>query len=114
MVLYLTRVSFFARGAKNDTPTMNIIGNGGATMQLISINIGRTQAIQGAKASGTTGIYKLPVDTAQITAEGLTGDAICDRENHGGVDQAVYVYGTPDYAWWSAELGRALAPGTFG
>jgi MOSC domain-containing protein YiiM len=83
-------------------------------MQLISINIGRTQAIQGAKSSGTTGIYKLPVGSAQITAEGLTGDAICDRENHGGVDQAVYIYGTPDYAWWSAELGREVAPGTFG
>ena len=99
---------------ENDTPTMNTFNNGEATMQLISINIGRTQAIQGAKASGTTGIYKLPVEAAQITAEGLADDAICDRENHGGVDQAVYVYGTPDYAWWSAELGRALAPGTFG
>src|SRR6266545_2215364 len=84
------------------------------TMQLISINIGRVQPIQRAKSSGTTGIYKLPVGAAQITAEGLSDDAICDRENHGGVDQAVYVYGTPDYAWWSTELGRALAPGTFG
>jgi len=37
-------------------------------MQLISINIGRTQAIQGAKVSRTTGIYKQPVGTAQITA----------------------------------------------
>jgi MOSC domain-containing protein YiiM len=83
-------------------------------MQLISINIGRTQAIQGAKVSRTTGIYKQPVGTAQITAEGLIDDAICDRENHGGVDQAVYVYGMPDYAWWSAELRRVLAPGTFG
>ena len=83
-------------------------------MQLISINIGRAQPIQRAKSSGTTGIYKLPVGAAQITAEGLSDDAICDRENHGGVDQAVYVYGTPDYAWWSAELGRVLAPGTFG
>jgi MOSC domain-containing protein YiiM len=83
-------------------------------MQLVSINIGRVQAIQGAKASGVTGIYKLPVDAAQIMALGLADDAICDRENHGGVDQAVYVYGTADYDWWSAELGHALAPGTFG
>src|SRR5215208_4994589 len=83
-------------------------------MRLLSINIGHKRAIQGAKASGTTGIYKLPVDTAQITAEGLRDDAICDRENHGGVDQAVYVYGTPDYAWWSEELCRELSPGTFG
>jgi MOSC domain-containing protein YiiM len=26
----------------------------------------------------------------------------------------VYVYGTGDYAWWSNELERELAPGTFG
>jgi MOSC domain-containing protein YiiM len=45
---------------------------------------------------------------------GLRGDAICDTENHGGVDQAVYIYGAPDYAWWSQELGRELMPGTFG
>src|SRR5258706_8337805 len=52
-----------------------------STMQLISINIGRVQPIQRAKSSGTTGIYKLPVGAAQITAEGLSDDAICDREN---------------------------------
>jgi MOSC domain-containing protein YiiM len=26
----------------------------------------------------------------------------------------VYIYGGADYAWWSVELGRELAPGTFG
>jgi MOSC domain-containing protein YiiM len=30
------------------------------------------------------------------------------------VDQALYVYGGADYAWWSKEIGRELAPGTFG
>ena len=49
-----------------------------------------------------------------ITSLGLPGDAICDVENHGGVDQAIYVYGAPDYAWWSAELGSEVEPGTFG
>ena len=84
-------------------------------MQLISINIGQARVIRKAKASGTTGIYKSPVDLpVEITALGLAGDVICDSANHGGVDQAVYVYGTTDYAWWSAELGRDLAPGTFG
>ncbi len=68
-----------------------------------------------AKASGRTGIYKLPVDgPVRITAAGLPDDTICDIENHGGPDQAVYVYGAPDYAWWSDELGQELAPGTFG
>ena len=83
-------------------------------MQVISVNIGRSQAIK-AKASGYTGIYKLPSDgPVQVTSYGLVGDVICDTENHGGVDQAVYVYGTPDYAWWSETLGKELAPGTFG
>jgi MOSC domain-containing protein YiiM len=84
-------------------------------MQLISVNIGQARHIQNAKASGKTGIYKLPVsEPVQITANGLPGDAICDVENHGGVDQAVYIFGAPDYAWWSESLGRELSPGTFG
>ncbi len=84
-------------------------------MQLFSVNIGRGQPIQNAKASGKSGIYKLPVSApVRVTSSGLTGDTICDTENHGGVDQAVYVYGTPDYEWWSGVLGRELSPGTFG
>jgi MOSC domain-containing protein YiiM len=84
-------------------------------MQLISINIGQARAIRNGKASGTTGIYKSPVDIpVEITTLGLASDVVCDSDNHGGVDQAVYVYGTTDYAWWSAELARDLAPGTFG
>jgi MOSC domain-containing protein YiiM len=84
-------------------------------MELISVNIGREQAIQNAKASGVTGIYKLPITTSvQITSSGIPDDAVCDKKHHGGLDQAVYVYGAPDYAWWSNALGRELAPGTFG
>lgn len=84
-------------------------------MQLVSVNVGKEQAILYAKESGVTGIYKMPVtEPVAITYDGLASDTICDTENHGGVDQAVYVYGTPDYAWWSDKLGRELAPGTFG
>ena len=45
---------------------------------------------------------------------GLESDTICDTENHGGVDQAVYVYGVPDYDWWAEALAKPLQPGTFG
>jgi len=84
-------------------------------MQLISVNIGQERSIQKAKASGVTGIYKRPVNgPVQITHNGLSGDVICDVENHGGMDQAIYVYGAADYTWWSQALGRELAPGTFG
>jgi MOSC domain-containing protein YiiM len=82
-------------------------------MQLISVNVGKAQPID-AK-SGMTGIYKLPQNQpVQIGRLGLEGDAIVDVENHGGVDQAVYVFGTPDYEWWSRALKHDLAPGTFG
>lgn len=84
-------------------------------MQLISLNLGHERAMRNGKASGKTGIYKLPTNQAvQITTEGLGGDVICDTENHGGADQAIYVFGIPDYEWWSGQLGRELEPGTFG
>ena len=84
-------------------------------MQLISVNIGQERAQQSGKQQETTGIYKLPTQEAvQITSLGLQGDFICDTHNHGGPDQAVYVYGLPDYDWWSKELGREMTPGIFG
>ncbi len=83
-------------------------------MKLASVNVGTVQTIEGVKA-GETGIYKLPVEgPVRITREGLAGDAICDRENHGGTDQAVYVYSQLDYEWWSEFLGCQCGPGTFG
>ncbi len=86
-----------------------------AEMRLISVNIGQVRPIEHAKPSGKTGIYKLPAaEPVQIGPLGLTGDAICDTKHHGGVDQAVYIYSAPDYAWWSQTLGLELAPGTFG
>ncbi|HVM72281.1 MAG TPA: MOSC domain-containing protein [Anaerolineales bacterium] len=84
-------------------------------MQLISVNIGRERSLPGAKLSGGTGIYKLPVEMpVRVTSGGLPGDVICDTKHHGGPDQAVYVYGAVDYRWWSETLGYELAPGTFG
>ena len=84
-------------------------------MQLTSVNLGVERAMPRVKESGKTGIYKLPVsEEVQVTALGLPGDVICDVKHHGGPDQAVYVYGAGDYAWWSQELGYELAPGTFG
>ena len=49
-----------------------------------------------------------------IDAEGLVGDAICNRKHHGGVDQAVYLEGSLSLDWWANELGYPVEPGTFG
>jgi MOSC domain-containing protein YiiM len=45
---------------------------------------------------------------------GLAGDQVVDVRHHGGRDQAVYAYAVEDRAWWAAELGRDLGPGSFG
>lgn len=84
-------------------------------MQLISINIGKARTQQRKDYVETTGIYKMPVDeSVAIKSLGIEQDVICDTKNHGGPDQALYIYGGADYAWWSKELGKDLAPGTFG
>jgi len=84
-------------------------------MQLLSVNIGQKRTQPKGNEVETTGIYKLPVqEPVEIKSLGIPTDAICDTKNHGGPDQAIYIYGMPDYAWWSKELGKELAPGTFG
>src|SRR5262249_8706299 len=84
-------------------------------MHITSLNLGHERAIKNGKPSGKTGIYKLPTtDTVFVSADGLAGDVICDTANHGWRDQAIYIFGQPDYDWWSRELGQELAPGTFG
>ena len=82
-------------------------------MKLVSVNVGKAQTI--AAKSGQTGIYKRPAaEPVRVTKNGLQGDMVCDTANHGGPDQAVYVYGLPDYAWWSETLQKTLEPGTLG
>ncbi len=84
-------------------------------MRLISINIGHLQTLQKKNRVEGTGIFKLPVDhPVQVTRLGLEKDVIVSKKHHGGPDQAIYVYGEPDYQWWSRELGKDLGPGTFG
>ena len=84
-------------------------------MQLLSVNIGQKRTQPKGSEKETTGIYKLPVqEPVEIKSLGIQRDFICDQKNHGGPDQAIYVYGVLDYQWWSKELGKELAPGTFG
>lgn len=84
-------------------------------MQVLSVNVGQARDHMNGKRVETTGIYKEPSSTpVYIGALGLHGDTVVDTENHGGVDQAVYIYGRPDYVWWEGEIGRELPAGIFG
>lgn len=88
---------------------------------VLSVNIGSPRPLR-AK-SGMSGIDKRPVDgPVQVRApragvagtSGLVGDRICDSDNHGGPDQAVYAYAREDLVEWEKDLGRALPAGVFG
>ena len=64
--------------------------------------------------SGRSAIDKRPVARARVEALGLVDDHVCDTENHGGRNQAVYAYAEEDARRWGAELGRELPAGWFG
>jgi MOSC domain-containing protein YiiM len=84
-------------------------------MNVLSVNLGQERILQRNHRVERTGIFKLPTQNAvKVTKLGLEGDVIISKKHHGGPDQAVYVYGGGDYEWWSKELERDVAPGTFG
>src|SRR5512140_1161572 len=88
---------------------------GGTRMKVLSVNIGAKRTQPKGNGLETTGIYKMPAqEPVWIGAAGIPDDFIGDLKDHGGPDQAVYLYGQPDYDWWSEQLGRQLEPGTFG
>lgn len=81
--------------------------------KLLAVCVGKAEHIAGY--SPLTGINKHPVaGPVTIGAQGIADDAILDRQHHGGLDQAIYVYFQGDYDWWAGELGYAVTPGLFG
>jgi len=65
--------------------------------------------------SGVTGYFKTPQTCAvDVTTKGISGDFIGDLDHHGGVDQAVYVFGEDDRLWWEYKLGYPCPAGFFG
>jgi MOSC domain-containing protein YiiM len=82
--------------------------------QLLGINIGEERLLNLGPKPSRTGIFKLPVQTVEVTSLGCAGDRIVSEKHHGGPDQAVYVYTQPDYDQWESLEKLKLAPGTFG
>ena len=83
-------------------------------MNVVSVNAGRAEELRVGARTVTTGIRKAPVGHGYAGALGLVGDVVADQENHGGVDQALYLYSVEDYAFWADDLGGVPEPGTFG
>ena len=84
-------------------------------MKLLSVNIGASQALEVGDHAIKTGIFKTPTTgQVRVAKHGLASDVVQNTKHHGGPDQAVYVYGTGDYAWWNERLQTKLEPGSFG
>ncbi len=84
-------------------------------MRLDSVNLGQERTLQYKDRVERTGIFKFPVaGPVKVKRLGLEADVIVSKKHHGGPDQAIYVYGGADYAWWSRELNKEILPGTFG
>ena len=78
-------------------------------MKIISTNIGERKEIDWKGKKVTTGIFKYAVDKPIfLDTEDVKDDAICDRENHGGILQAVYGYSLKHYAYFK-ELHPTVA-----
>jgi MOSC domain-containing protein YiiM len=70
-------------------------------MKIVSTNIGERKEVTWENIKVVTGIFKFPVDEPVfLGVEDVKGDAICDRENHGGINQAIYGYSLNHYEYW--------------
>ena len=84
-------------------------------MHIVSINTGEIQPLEVGSKTVSSGIAKRPRQgPVALTRAGLEGDHIANLEVHGGPDQAVYLYRTEDYAWWSEQLSSDLEWGRLG
>ena len=73
-------------------------------MKIIATNIGDKREINWKGKMVTTGIFKFPVDRPIfLDVETVKEDTICDRNYHGGIDQAVYGYSLKHYDFWKEK-----------
>ncbi len=84
-------------------------------MQILAISLSGLKWIEYQGRRTLTGICKQSVDgSVNVTKEGIVGDFQADRENHGGIDKAVYAYAVENYRFWEQELGKKLPYGRLG
>ncbi len=83
--------------------------------KVLSVNVGTAREFEYNSQPARSAIWKSPV-VGRVAARGvnLEGDDQADRRAHGGRDKAIYAYAVEDARWWEREIGRPLAPGTFG
>ena len=88
------------------------------TFALLAVNTAPLRPLDMGAQEVLSGIFKTPQEGAvELRRDGLAGDRIGDTAYHGGVDQAVYLYGQPDIDHWNSAAGGlegACGPGYLG
>jgi ferredoxin-NADP reductase/MOSC domain-containing protein YiiM/ferredoxin len=84
--------------------------------RVLSVNVGVPRDVEWEGRIVHTGIWKDPVDGRRMVRRlNVDGDGQGDRQGHGGVNRAVFVYQIESYRYWQQFLGRDdFAYGQFG
>ena len=73
-------------------------------MKIIATNIGDRKKVTYKNKTVETGIFKYSVHKPIfLDTEDVRGDTICNRENHGGINQAIYAYSLKHYEFWKPQ-----------
>ena len=86
------------------------------TGRVVSLQVGQPRLVRHDGESVSTAIFKDAVDGPRhLRRLGFEGDGQADLANHGGLDQAAYLYPREHYAFWAARLpARIGEAGLFG
>ena len=77
------------------------------TGRLLSVNVGVPRDVDWSGRTVHTGIWKDSVDGRRMVRRlNVDGDGQGDRQGHGGVNRAVFVYQIESYHYWEQVLGR--------
>jgi MOSC domain-containing protein YiiM len=83
--------------------------------RVLAVNRGQEADLVIGGRAARSAIDKRPVTgPVELGPLGFVGDTVADKENHGGLEQAVYAYAREDLDWWTEQLGRELRNGMFG
>jgi len=83
--------------------------------RVISVNRGSEADLLIGGKPARSAINKRPAPgPVEVGPLGLDGDTVADKENHGGLEQALYAYAREDLDFWTEQLGRELPDGMFG
>jgi len=85
-------------------------------MKIISTNLSKPKTVFWKGKPVQTGIFKTPTNRSiELGVHDVLGDAVVDRQYHGGVHQACYLYSADHYGFWRGQFpGKDLPYGMFG